>query len=236
MDAWRDFWSRVYGFDGMFPRTIKDITRRPGHAALKYIQGNRVTYYGPVGYFFLMVTLFVLLLGTLGVDYTEFIKDTQQILPFQDQNQNNKFAESTLKVVLDNLKLVLFLAVPFQALAARFVFFRKSGYNWLENTVLPFYLAGHLLWLSIFIIFWRKLTGQWPANFAAMVSPIYFGFGYVTFFPTRAKFKTFLKGFGVYIVGQLFFILAVVVVVAVILIYLANFEPEIFNQFRPSAK
>jgi hypothetical protein len=32
-NVWNDFVSRTYGFDGMFPRTIRDLTIRPGAAA-----------------------------------------------------------------------------------------------------------------------------------------------------------------------------------------------------------
>jgi hypothetical protein len=49
---WYDFQSRIIGFDGMFPRTIKDLTLRPGKASKNYVYGNRMMYYGPVGSFF----------------------------------------------------------------------------------------------------------------------------------------------------------------------------------------
>jgi hypothetical protein len=39
-NMWSDFLSRVYGFDGMFPKTLRDLTLRPGLAARKYIEGT----------------------------------------------------------------------------------------------------------------------------------------------------------------------------------------------------
>jgi Protein of unknown function (DUF3667) len=66
-EGWNDFWARIYGFDGMFPNTLRDLTVRPGKASQLVIDGNRVKYYGPVGYFFLMITL-LCLVGSL-LDY-----------------------------------------------------------------------------------------------------------------------------------------------------------------------
>src|SRR6187397_2984313 len=68
---WFDFQSRVYGFDGMFPRTLKDLTLRPGAVTRSYISGNRVLYYGPVGYFFIMITVYLLLASLIDVDLSE---------------------------------------------------------------------------------------------------------------------------------------------------------------------
>jgi len=60
---YHDFQARIYGLDGMFPRTLRDVTLRPGQASRTFIQGNRVKYYGPVGYFFLMITVLLLLMN-----------------------------------------------------------------------------------------------------------------------------------------------------------------------------
>lgn len=35
-NIWSDFLSSVYGFDGMFPRTLKDLTIRLGEDARSY--------------------------------------------------------------------------------------------------------------------------------------------------------------------------------------------------------
>lgn len=94
-EGWFDFWSRVYGFDGMFPRTLRDLTIRPGKAARDYINGNRVKYYGPVGYFFLMITLFLVLAGMLDIDVRVFLSQNQGMIveqppPGSNQEQFNR--------------------------------------------------------------------------------------------------------------------------------------------------
>ncbi|MGE0773364.1 MAG: DUF3667 domain-containing protein [Cyclobacteriaceae bacterium] len=233
-EGWNDFWSRIYGFDGMFPRTIKDLTIRPGTTVLRYIEGNRVRYYGPVGYFFLMVTLFVLVLSALEVDWATFIQEKQGEMALQ--GESTKASQRMVRLVTENIKLVLFMGVPFQALASRFVFFRKSGYLFLEHIVLPFYVSGHLLWISILMVVYQKLLGAWPSLWVSVVSPLFFGFAYMGLFRERKKVVTFLKGIGVFYLGQVFFVIAFMVIVVVAILVLANINPDAIRDFRPSAR
>src|SRR5688572_4844803 len=70
-EGFYDFGARIYGFDSQFPRTLRDLTIRPGVAAKRFIEGNRAMYYGPVGYYFLMITVMFLVASILGIDFTE---------------------------------------------------------------------------------------------------------------------------------------------------------------------
>src|SRR5882762_8751747 len=90
-EGWHDFWARIYGLDGMFPRTFRDLTLRPGYASKEFIRGNRAKYYGPVGYFFLMITLFLLLLSMIGLDFVDYMKSMQEGLPVkQEESQMSR--------------------------------------------------------------------------------------------------------------------------------------------------
>jgi hypothetical protein len=113
-EGWNDFWSRVYGFDGMLPRTLRDLTLRPGVVAQKYIDCNRVLYYGPVGYFFLMLTLYLLMIGMIGVDIKEMLAQNQQMLaPVEPGQGQQKFSQLVLEWVSNNMKLMLPLHIIF---------------------------------------------------------------------------------------------------------------------------
>jgi hypothetical protein len=230
-EGWTDFWSRIYGFDGMFPRTLRELTFRPGKSALEYIQGNRVKYYGPVGYFFLMITLLLLLLSLLDLNYAELISNTRNAIPLK---QNSKLEEKIFTLISNNLKLFAFLGVPFQAFSARFLFFRKSGLNFLENLVLPFYITGHLFWITLLIFIYRKISGEMPFAFMGIIKPIFFGYSYMTFITYQPKFKTFLKGVGVDLGGQLLFMLTLSVVTVSAILLLAWLDPGAFEMIRPS--
>jgi hypothetical protein len=233
-EGWNDFWARIYGFDGMFPRTLRDLTIRPGKVAQLFIDGNRAKYYGPVGYFFLMITLFLLVLSLLNIDMVKFMESISKS-SFQSGykkglGQEEIFAQ-TIKFVTDNLKIITFIFIPLQAIASKYIFFRRSQYNFLEHTILPFYLQGHIYWASILSAFVFKFFGSLFLNyFIVALSLIYMPLGYVSLFSEKSKIMTFLKGLGVYISGQILFSLLVIIIVIVALIV----NPEFYQLIKPS--
>jgi len=123
-EVWHDFWSRVYGFDGMFPRTLRDLTVQPGVVVQTYINRNRIKYYRPVGYFFFMISLCLLLFSIIDLDYMEYMKGMQSRLA-GDQYQAKNFQKIS-RFVTDNIKIFAFLIIPFQALSAQYFFFKKE--------------------------------------------------------------------------------------------------------------
>ncbi|MBX2917222.1 MAG: DUF3667 domain-containing protein [Cyclobacteriaceae bacterium] len=233
-EGWNDFWARIYGFDGMFPRTLRDLTIRPGKASLKFIERNRVAYYGPVGYFFLTITLMYLVASLLGIDMVDFMKNSAKVSmsePPKPGTGQAKFMEELMKIVSDNMKLVSFVIVPIQAFYSRYLFFRKSNLNFVEHTVLPFYTLGHVYWLSIMSLLSYSVLGEFiPASVQLVVSFGYFGFAYADMFTYQNKVKAFLKGLGIYIVAQLTFtIIGIIIGIIVVLL-----NPEVFEMLRPS--
>jgi hypothetical protein len=237
-EAFFDFWSRIYGFDSIFPRTLRDLTLRPGQVAARYIQRNRALYYGPVGYFFLMVTVFLLALSIFNIDIKDFLTQNQQAIGFdaaRPGSTQDKMNRQILDVVGSNMRLIAFLIIPFNGLAARYLFFRKSGLNFLEHTVLPFYLIGHVYWLSILSVLLYLVTGSFMINnIISVVTLFYFGFGYLTLIDNQAKWKRFLKGVGVYIVGQLLFVTIMVILIVIGLLIAYQINPEAVKALKGS--
>lgn len=233
-EAWFDFWARIYGFDGLFPRTLIDLTLRPGFAAAEYIKGNRARYYGPVGYFFLMITLLYLAASLLSIDIIDFMKNASKsgLQPeIKEGSGQEKFMQQTIALVSDNLKLVTFIYIPLQAFCARYLFFRKSGLNFLEHTILPFFMQGHIYWVSIISLFVYFFSGSFLPNMISIVIAIgYFSYGYVNLHTYQPKWLAFLKGLGVYVISQLLFALLVAVVVFLVV----AFNQEAFEMLKPS--
>jgi hypothetical protein len=227
-----DFWARIYGFDGMFPRTFKDLTIRPGFAAREFIKGNRARYYGPVGYFFLMITCFLLLLSIMGLDYLEYMKSMQEGLPEQKQS---KMSDNIRHIAADNIKLVVFLVIPFQALAARYFFFRKQGLNFLEHSVLPLYMIGHWYWVHMVEAIYFLIAGSTlGVTINGVATGLFMGFGYTSFVTTQPKWKTFLKGLGVYFTGFLMFVTMIVIAMIIMVLIIAVTDPELLKEFKPT--
>jgi len=236
-EGWFDFWSRVYGFDGMFPRTLRDLTIRPGEVAKKFIGGNRVLYYGPVGYFFLMITVFMVIAGILNINVGDFLSQNQSMLVEQPTpgSKQEQFNRMILDFVSENMRLVAFLIIPFNAIVARYVLFRKSEMNFLEHAVLPLYLLGHLYWLSILSLVVYTFTGSFFLNtISAVVLIIYFGFAYTNFITNQSKWKSFFKGLLVYIGGQVLLMIAISIIAIVVVLIIKWANPEALELIRPS--
>ena len=234
-EGWNDFWARIYGFDGMFPRTLIDLTLRPGKATRKVISGNRVAYYGPVGYFFLMITLMYLVASLLGIDVVDFMKNSAnsglQGPPPKPGSGQEKFMSELLRLLSDNLKLLSFLLVPILAFGARFVFFRKSGFNFLEHSILFFYTQGHVYWLSIISLLSFGMFGKFlPAWIVMVVSIVYSCYATSDMYHYQSKIKAMLKGLSLYLMAQLIFIILMIIAVTTYIIL----NPEAFELVRPS--
>lgn len=214
-EGWNDFWSRLYGFDGMFPRTLRDLSLRPGTVAREFIKGNRTRYYGPVGYFFLMITVMFLTSSLLNIDFIEFLRNSGR-LTVKGQEQ---FIQLVYQKVSDNLKLFSFTIILIQGFCSRYLFFRISGYNYVEHLVLPLYTQGHIYWVSIVSLIVYAVTGSF-------LSPIFFtvlsiGFtcyAYSNFFAHNKPLKSFLKGLGLVLTSQLIFSLVIAFIFLVLVL------------------
>jgi len=232
-EGWYDFWARIYGFDGMFPRMLRDLTMRPGKAARTFIEGNRVKYYGPVGYFFLMATVFLLLLDMLNIDGAQFFQQmgTTGVGPtIEKGSAQEQVTNKMFRFMSDNMKIIFFAMIPFQAFMARYLFFRKSGLNYVENSVMPLYTAGHIYWISILSVIYYKITGVFLRNsIGTVVSTIYIGYAYMDFFSYQPKWKAFIKGIFTYYFSLFAFILfGTLIAISLVILF-----PEVRAFFRP---
>lgn len=223
-EGWYDFWARIYGFDGMFPRTLRDLTLCPGIASREFIKGNRVKYYGPAGYFFLMITLYLLTISLLGIDLREFLSESQKAVNIFQPGDGQEMINEMAEFVSTKFKWVAFFYVPLDAFVARYLFFRKSGYNFLENAVLPFFVRWHMYWLSIISVIIYKFTGT---SFLNSLSPIilifYLGYSYSNLIDYQPKWKSALKGMGIFFCSMIILLIIVSIVVATIVL-LTNSE------------
>jgi hypothetical protein len=231
-ESWLDFWSRVYGFDGMAPRTLTDLTIRPGVAAKRFIEGNRVMYYGPVGYFFLMITVCLLFFSIIQVDFLEFMKGMQKELA--SGSEAPKLMDRIQRFVSDNIKIFAFLIIPFQAFSARYFFFRKSGYNFIEHAVLPLYVAGHMYWVTMIDGVIYKWTGHVSFVAHTIIGALYLAFGFSTMMTYQSRVKAFIKGVLLYFTSQLFLMILGLIVGAAIVLLTYWLSPETFESLRPS--
>lgn len=206
----RDFQSRIYGFDGLFLRTLRDLTITPGEVARNFLKGNRVRYVGPVGYFFLVLTIFLLLMQTLGIDlYT--LSTTSSPIQVEETESQRMISRKVIEAFQNNMRIFSFVQIPISALFA-WLFFRKSGYNYLENSVLVFYTSGHLMWLTVLGLFIFVLTDWNFSMWQVFINAAFYGFACLGFYALGSRLSRFIKGvlvsFASYLVFTIFGMIA----------------------------
>ncbi|GCC49883.1 DUF3667 domain-containing protein [Chryseotalea sanaruensis] len=230
VNMWSDFAARIYGFDGMLPRTLSDLTIRPGQVAHDYIIGNRVKYYGPLGYFFLTLTVYLLLASLLEVDLVNFMMQTN---PSNVEEQGGGVQEVVREITrwtIDNMRSISFFITLFTVFFT-WLLFKKSRYNFVETGALVFFTTGHFMWVSIVLIVVYKMSGLVLDSFYLLLASMAFMiYAFVNFYSHLSKWKIIVRGIFVHILS--YTVLAFVIIGATI--YRISTDKALYEKIRPS--
>ncbi len=226
--AWRSLFEelqkRWFGFDNNFARTFKDLTVAPGKVIGATIDGIRVRYIGPIGYYFLLITLFVLTLSFLDIDLSAMTKDISAAFSSEGTPNQQQLQMELNQRIFSNFRLFSFLMIPF-FITATWLIFKNKKYNFLESSVVTFYGQGHPMILSILALFGYKFF-DWVhiQLYITPVSYLYFAFVCANFYKGN-KLWNFIKGLLVLILGLLLFMFAVMLITFTV----AFINPELFK-------
>jgi len=221
--GWRSLFEelqkRWFGFDNNFARTVKDLTIAPKKVIGAIIDGIRVRYIGPIGYYFLLVTLFVLTISFLGIDMSEFTKDITTAFSSAETTEQQQLQMEINQKIFSNFRLFSFLLIPF-FITATWLIFKNKKYNFLESSVVTFYGQGHPMILSIIALFGYKFF-DWVhiQLYITPISYLYFAFVCANFYKGN-KIWTFIKGLLVLVLGL--FLFMIVVMIGTILVALIS--------------
>ncbi len=193
----RDGFEKFFGFDNMFVRTVWHGFTKPGRVAMTYINGDRRAYIGPIGYFLIVTTIYLLYLNLFEIDLDAYYGlnalDDPNVSDIQDKNQaevikkiTSTITKSTRSVSLIN---ALFFAVPLLA------FFRKSAkINFTESIVAAVYLTAQGIVLTILSVIAYTLTGNGFLIPLSIITFFYGGWIVSTMFTPRPSIANFVKG------------------------------------------
>jgi hypothetical protein len=229
LTLYTDFQSRIYGFDGMFPRTLRDLTLRPGKVAAAFIGGNRVKYVGPVGYFFLALTMLLLFMELLSVDLYSISK-SNILTPASSTQSQETFQKFYVELISRNMRIFTFLLIPFYSLMA-LAFFRKEKLNILEHSILIFFVTGHVYWFGVINLFLFKFFSINLNLVQLPLQGLLYGIGCIGLYHHGSKTWRFTKGIMVYVTS---FILYILFITVASMAYLFS-HPELLEQLKKSA-
>jgi hypothetical protein len=177
-DLLTDFFFSAVNLNRGFLFTARALSRRPGAAIRQYLAGQRVIYYAPHKYLFLIGAVATFL--------------TARYHSFSDEYSTNSFVDGGAHSFLEAFfqyadtyaTLINIVTIPVFSLFT-FLFFRNSGYNFAEHLVLNTYITAQQL--LVFIV-WLPLTRAIPVpvngllSLYVLLTLLYNAWVYVQFF------------------------------------------------------
>lgn len=216
-----DFFSRIYGLDGAFPNTVIGLARNPAKVAKEYIKGIRGKYVGPVGYYFLMFAIFLLIVQMSDLKLTDYFPRTEEYAESMfsedstDKRQQAREIGLVVKgIVFNNIQYVAVLMIPFFALWCR-IFFRKSGFNYLETLVFSFFIFGQAIIFNILGFLTLSFTGFQSSLLITSLMILYYTWCVTLLYRGKVQIGAMFKGLLVYGLANISFFLILTIIVTI---------------------
>ncbi|MEM6361425.1 MAG: DUF3667 domain-containing protein [Bacteroidota bacterium] len=223
-----DLQKRLFGFDNKYARTVRDLTLRPHKVIQTILDGIRVIYLGPVGFYFLMLTLYLLIASMLDIDIQEMMIATGESINGETQENTagqQQFNDDLFSAMSNNFRIFSFLMVPFFVFGNRLLY-RKSKMNLVEHSVVIFYSMGYPFLFSILLLVLYRFAGWNLGLYQVLPSVIFFAWVCSDFY-SKNKVLGFLKGLLAYAIGYLFIM---IVMFTIAIIYIVT-SPEMIGSF-----
>lgn len=209
-----DFLNRIYGLDGAVPNTIIGLWKYPGRVCHEYINGVRGRYVGPVGYYFLMFTIYFILISVLDIDMSEYA-DTKGMNEAINGTTGEEldaeklaFQEMVQTKVFNNLQYFTIAFFPLFAFWSKYLF-KKSTFNFLEQMVFLFFTNAQMLFINMTSVTVYAMTGFSSKVIVSCLGILYFGISGSLFYTHELTIKSSLKSILLYTLSFLTFFLIV---------------------------
>jgi hypothetical protein len=194
--TWKSIFSelqkRLFGFDNNFIRTVTDLTIHPKRVITASIEGVRVKYLGPIGYYFLLVTIYLLTVSAFNIDLSQLSSQFNESLNPEMSQEQRDISIKVNNFISENFRIISFLMIPFYVAGLK-IMFRKKGYNFLETSVITFYGQAHPIWFSIIFLLVNKYTGSSVSIFLMSIVSYLYTILVATFFYQGNKVWNFIK-------------------------------------------
>ena len=201
-----------------------ELFKRPGIVAREYIlEGKRKKYFNPVQYLFILASV-----ATFVLIATDFMDQYMQSNPFQTgrlSERQVRFQQQYLHILTRYFNIVLILQIPFFA-AASLLVYRKYRLNYAEHLTLHTFIAAQVTVLTMLLMLLSHWTGtQIYTVLGSIISIAYYVFVFVQFFREK-PLKGGLKGAAAYILGFIFYMIAIMVVMFISVIVFIKVTPK----------
>lgn len=208
---------RVLGVDNRFMRTIIDCTIRPGKVVSTFISGNRMKYVSPVGYFLILLTIYITVMSITDINMLSFTQASENAAIDTDKMEGiNGF-------IFSNFRMISLALMPLVILSI-YLLFKNKGYNYIQTAVLVLYSQAHTLVLVLVMIGVHLFTGWNYGELTLYISFLYLGYVCMAFYEGN-KIWNFIKG----ILASFLYIIIVGLLALIVTIVTLSIKPELLE-------
>lgn len=194
----------VFQLNKGFFFTLTELSTRPGHSIREFLAGKRKNHFKPIGYAFLISTVYFFLSQALG---TETVLN-DAISGFANGGHGDASSAAqveSLNWLANRYSYTILFFLPVYALAS-FIAFLGTKYNYIEHVVLNAYIIGQQTLIYILYAVLSSLAGETEVLALVMVllSVLYQFFVFWQFFSERSHIQVLLRSFLTYVLYVFF--------------------------------
>ncbi len=170
-DSIREILEHYFDFDTPLLKTITGLITRPGELLREYIFGKRKSYSHPFRYFILVLAVYLILLELLNFNSIEVFSNA---IGAQELPNPDTVATKASNYLRDHINTFLLVYAFTLALFAR-LFYRKSGFYFVEYLSVSFFIVAEYIFFSIFIVLLTLISPKFfLLNYlTALIFPVY---------------------------------------------------------------
>ena len=207
-----DLIQALFSWESTLIVTLKGLLTSPGELVKSYLSGKRKSYFAPVQFFLMFMTLYLLVMNFFGEQFFQMINTGLQL----EQKDLNR-TEVIQNLVRDNQNILYFILTPIVALFIK-TFFRKLNYNYAELLVFSLFIMGVGFFLSTIIV----ILSLFHTKLFMLRGVIIFGYLPIAImqFTDSNSFTGFVKSFLTIFISYICYI---VIVLLLVLLYVFIF-------------
>ena len=129
----------IFAVDKGIVHTVKSLFTRPGHAIREYLEGKRIQHFRPFSLLVLSAGLYGFIALFFDLRFPEFELGTQEK------------SKEIIDTVNQHYALVELVLLPVLSVST-WLFFRRSGYNYVEHMVINAFLASQRVLVTVALL------------------------------------------------------------------------------------
>lgn len=202
-----EFFDKLFGVNGMFVRTMVHLFTKPGLVAATYIKGDRRSYLGPVAYFLIITTVYLLYIQLFDFDFHGYFGQAIDDYIGDVDEQTLRSMEMGAEISMKFMRLVNFANAFFLAIALWLIYRKSKGLNYIEQLAASLYVTAQTVMYTLFTMVIYSLFGYSSTWSPLIFNALLVGWLTATQYTSKPSLPEFIKGFTALILSYVFLVM-----------------------------